>query len=509
MLPQAFISQMTELLGPTEAEALCRAITETPAVTSVRANPRKNAACPEGVAVPWCSTGRYLDERPQFTLDPLFHAGAYYVQEASSMFIEQAYKAILKKMDSLDNLENIESLDDLGLLVTSRAPRRVLDLCAAPGGKSTLWRSLLPDGSLLVANEPIRQRAQVLAENLTKWGHPDVVVTSAYPEEFAPLGSFFDVIAADVPCSGEGMFRKDEQAREEWSPEAVIACAERQWTIISDVWPALRQGGFLVYSTCTFNAEEDERMVARICRELGADVVPIAHDPAWGIVEGERGTNEDGQQVALGYHFYPHRTKGEGIYMCLLRKTSPSTVLRINSKKDKKGKKGGKPAGGGNVKNGATVVDWLANSSDFKLFAPSSSSNGGGQEGTIGAVRQSLYDDVLAVTSTVRALTAGILLAETRGGQTGKGQAGKAPKCIPQHALAMSTALAPEAFPREELDRETALAYLRREAIVLSAETPRGYVIVTYGGLPLGFVNNLGTRANNLYPEQWRIRHVC
>lgn len=448
---------MTELLGPAEAEALCRAICETPAVTSIRVNPLKTATCPKGESVPWCSTGHYLAERPQFTFDPLFHAGAYYVQEASSMFIEQAFKVIGKREEGRD-----------------AAPLTLLDLCAAPGGKSTLWRSLLPDGSLLVANEPIRQRAQVLAENLTKWGHPDVVVTSAYPEEFAPLGSFFDVIAADVPCSGEGMFRKDEQAREEWSPEAVIACAERQWGIISDVWPALKQGGYLVYSTCTFNAEEDEHMVARICRELGA--APIQLPPIGeGLVVSE-----------YGIHFYPHKVKGEGFFISLLRKTSEAPTGR-SGKKDKKGKKGGKPSGG-NVKNGAAVADWLANSGDFKLFAPG--------EGYVGAVRQSLYDDVIAVTSTVRALTAGILLAEEKG-----------KKLIPQHALAMSTALSTDAFPRQELDRDTALAYLRREAITLPSDCPRGYVIVTYGGLTLGFVNNLGTRANNLYPEQWRIRN--
>lgn len=471
---------MTELLGQSEAEALRRAICETPAVTSIRVNPRKATACPEGECVPWCTTGRYLEDRPQFTADPLFHAGAYYVQEASSMFIEQAYKAILAILDDLENLENIESLDTLDRLGAAAAPRRVLDLCAAPGGKSTLWRSLLPDGCLLVANEPIRQRAQVLAENLTKWGHPDVVVTSAYPEEFAPLGSFFDIIAADVPCSGEGMFRKDEQAREEWSPEAVIACAERQWGIISDVWPALKQGGYLVYSTCTFNAEEDEHMVERICRELGAEVIDIPHDPAWGAV----GT--------IGLHFYPHRVKGEGIYMCLLRKTSEAPTGR-SGKKEKKGKKSAKQSGktgsACSVRGGSAAAPWLSDSDTFKLFAP--------EEEFVGAVRQSLYDDIITVTSTVRALTAGILLAEDKG-----------KKLIPQHALAMSTALSADAFPREELDRETALSYLRREAITLSAECPRGYVIVTHGGLPLGFVNNLGTRANNLYPEQWRIRHL-
>lgn len=487
MLPQAFIDQMTELLGPSEAEALCRAITTTPTVTSIRTNTLKNAVCPHGETVPWCSTGRYLAERPQFTLDPLFHAGAYYVQEASSMFIEQAWNTILAHES---NTVDTSGTPPIG----GRWKGALLDLCAAPGGKSTLWRSLLPDGCLLVANEPIRQRAQVLAENMTKWGHPDVVVTSVYPEEFAPLGSFFDVIAADVPCSGEGMFRKDEQAREEWSPEAVIACAERQWQIISDVWPALRQDGYLVYSTCTYNAEEDERMVARICHELGAEVVPIATDPAWGIVEGKSFTREDGRQVALGYHFYPHRTKGEGIYMCLLRKTSEAPI-RGGGKKDKKNKKGSKPnSSNGSVRNGSAVAQWLADSADFKLFAP--------EEAFVGAVRQSIYDDVIAVTSTVRALTAGILLAEARGGQSSKGQ-----KLIPQHALALSTALNAEAFPHEELDLDTALAYLRREAITLSAQCPRGYVIVTYCGLPLGFVNNLGTRANNMYPEQWRIRH--
>lgn len=498
MLPQAFIDQMTELLGPSEAEALCRAIDTTPPVTSIRINPAKPAACPDGEAVPWCAAGRYLTDRPQFTLDPLFHAGAYYVQEASSMFIEQAWRTILERQEGLEPLEsleklapieNLEPLEKLAPLDSPKAPcpaLRLLDLCAAPGGKSTLWRSLLPDGSLLVANEPIRQRAQVLAENLTKWGHPDVVVTSAYPDEFAPLGSFFDIIAADVPCSGEGMFRKDEGAREEWSPEAVIACAERQWGIISDVWPALRQGGWLVYSTCTFNAEEDEHMVARICRELGAEVVPIAHDPAWQIVEGK-----DAEGNTLGYHFYPHRTKGEGIYMCLLHKTSEAPTGR-SSKKEKKGKKGAKQSGkssvGGSVRGGSTVAPWLACSADFKFFSPT--------EEHIGAVRQSLFDPIIAVTGTVRALTAGILLAEEKG-----------KKLIPQHALAMSTALADDAFPRQELDLDSALAYLRREAITLPADCPRGYVVVTHKGRPLGFVNNLGSRANNLYPEQWRIRH--
>lgn len=458
MLPASFIDQMTQLLGPAETEALCHAITSSEPCTSIRLNPHKTVSDEHPDLVPWCEQGRYLPERPQFTMDPLLHAGAYYVQEASSMFIEQAYKAILAESEDIS---------------------RVIDLCAAPGGKSTLWRSLLPDGCLLVANEPMRQRAQILAENLTKWGHPDVIVTNAFPEEFSSLCSFFDVVAADVPCSGEGMFRKDEQAREEWSPEAVVACADRQWQIINDIWPTLREGGFLVYSTCTFNAQEDEEMVKRICDELGAETLPIPYDKEWGIVE----SSAIGYADLHGYHFYPHKVKGEGIFMALLRKTSEAPEGKA-SKRDKKGKN--KSATSLPVKNSAAIADWLCHSSEFKFFRP--------DEFHLGAIRQSLYDDTLKVTSVVRALTAGILMTEEKG-----------KKLIPQHALALSTELS-SAFPREEVSLETALSYLRRESITLSPETPRGYVVVTYKGAPLGFVNNLGSRANNLYPEQWRIR---
>lgn len=481
MLNNDFIAQMRELLGPTEAEALCKAITDSTPVTSVRLNPLKwpaNAVFEdtEVTAVPWCSMGRYLKERPQFTLDPRLHAGAYYVQEAASMSIEQAWRVIASQLRAEGDTAD----------ATPAAPRRVLDLCAAPGGKSTLWRSLLPDGCLLVANEPIRQRAQILAENLTKWGHPDVVVTSAYPEELGVLDGFFDIIAADVPCSGEGMFRKDMQAREEWSREAVIACAERQWTIISDIWPALREGGWMVYSTCTYNAEEDERMVERICRELGAEIVAIPFDPAWDVTPG-----------TVGYHFYPHRTQGEGLYIALLRKAplSPpdwgeAAAPQASAKREKR-KGGPSRSSGPGIKGGAQVKDWLADSAQWKFYDPT------GTGECIAAIRASLHDDVLAVTSRVRALTAGILLAEEKG-----------KKYVPQHALALSTVCSPNAFVRQEVDRETALSYLRHEAITLPPDCPRGYVIVTYGGLPLGFVNNLVTRANNLYPEQWRIRHA-
>lgn len=454
---EAFKQQITQLLGEAEGARLLTALEETEPSVSIRFNERKPSSAfseEELEPVAWCATGRYLAQRPRFTYDPLLHAGCYYVQEAASMFVEQVYRQIEQDF----------------------TPHRLLDLCAAPGGKSTLWRSLLADGDLLVANEPIRQRAQILAENLTKWGHPDVVCTSAYPEEFASLGSFFDVVAADVPCSGEGMFRKDEGAVAEWSPEAVDACAARQWNIIESVWPCLRQGGYLVYSTCTYNRQENEDNVVRICEELGAELVPIAVDEAWNIAPD---TTERGLAV---YHFFPHRTRGEGLFLALLRKTSEAPVM-----KEKKGKKqrGGKQQ---TVQGGAQVSGWLTDDGQFKLLPT--------DEAHITAVRQTLVDDVQRLCSTVRALTAGVLLAEEKGR-----------KYIPQHALALSTQLSPTAFPRVELSLDDALSYLRREALVLPSSAPRGYVVVCYEGHPLGFMNNLGSRANNLYPQEWRIRN--
>lgn len=441
---------MSELLPATESEALFAALTTIPPV-SVRCNPAKRSALPEHTRqVPWATEGHYLPERPQFTFDPLFHAGCYYVQEAASMFVEQAFHCI-----------------DI-------VPTRVLDLCAAPGGKSTLWRSLLPDGVLLVANEPIRQRAQILAENIAKWGHPDVAVTNAFPAEFASLTGFFDIIGADVPCSGEGMFRKDEVAISEWSPANVVQCADRQWQIVCDIWPTLKKGGYMVYSTCTFNHMEDEDQVVRICNELGAELVEIPCPAEWGIQGDTTGRN------LPVYHFFPNHTEGEGFFLALLRKTSESAVA-----KEKKKRRTAKEQP---VTGGAVVSKWLRDDKQFKLFRP--------DDEHIAAVRQTLAGDFRRVRETVRTLSAGILLAEEKGR-----------KMIPQHELALSLERADEAFPTVELTYEEAISYLRREAITLSGDAPRGYVIATYQGRALGFLNNLGARANNMYPQEWRIRH--
>lgn len=458
MLPIAFREQMIKLIGNNEAELLFDTIAANTPCVSIRTNSRKESEPFKEIVtenVPWCTTGQYLSERPRFTFDPLLHGGAYYVQEPASMFIEQAYLKIVEDFE----------------------PHRVLDLCAAPGGKSTLWRSLLPDGCLLVANEPVAKRTQILAENLTKWGHPDVVCTRAFPKDFSKLENYFDVIATDVPCSGEGMFRKDPAAIDEWKDDAPLQCAERQMEIVRDVWPSLRPGGYLVYSTCTFNLLENESNVLQICNKLDAELITIPIEPEWRI----SGDNSDkGLPV---YHFYPHKTKGEGLFLALLKKNGEYTPAK--KKNNKKNKQLGIFQ---KAKDDEQLLSaYLKNANDFSAIRTN--------ENYIVAVRTSLLEEIREVCTFAHPLTFGIPLAEIKG-----------KKIVPCHALALSIECKADAFPRAELSKDDALRYLRRESIILPNDVPQGYTLATYQGLPLGFLNNLITRANNLYPAEWRIR---
>ena len=326
-LPASFTAYTRSLLGDEEYDKLAAAIQQEPPV-SIRLNKlRMDSSL---LPVPWASEGFYLDERLTFTFDPLFHAGCYYVQEASSMFVEQVLRQYVTE------------------------PVVMLDLCAAPGGKSTHARSVLPEGSLLVANEVIRNRSQILAENLTKWGHPDVVVTNNDPADFSSLLSFFDVILTDVPCSGEGMFRKDPVAVEEWSPENVEICWQRQRRIIADIWPSLKPGGILIYSTCTYNTKEDEENVHWIQQEFGAEPLALEIREDWNIT-GNLLYKESDNSKAVGnseqkapvYHFFPHKTKGEGFFLAALRKpeTEEDTMPAFSSSKNKAAKKKDKKGG--------------------------------------------------------------------------------------------------------------------------------------------------------------------
>lgn len=455
-LPSDFILRTRELLGDVEFAALAEALgKDTP--VSIRMNTDKCGLVPqESTAVPWCREGYYLSGRPSFTFDPLFHAGCYYVQEASSMFLEQALRQYVHE------------------------PVTMLDLCAAPGGKSTLARSVLPEGSLLVANEVMRNRSQVLAENLIKWGNPGVIVTNNDPADFTELGPLFDVILTDVPCSGEGMFRKDEVAVQEWSIENVDTCWQRQRRILRDIWPCLKTGGLLVYSTCTYNREENEDNVAWIAQELGAEVLPLEMQPDWHITGNLTGTEFP------VYRFLPHKTTGEGLFLAVLRKTADEPAVSMRTKTGGKASKKGK---GGKVvalQVPKEMKAWVKETGDYVFEVNDNEAM------AFPAVYKDTYD---LLKSQLRILHAGISLGELKGKDW-----------QPSHALAMSTAFEKESFPMAELTYSQAIAYLRKEAVVLSPEVPRGYVTLTYRGEVLGFAKNIGNRANNLYPQEWRIR---
>lgn len=476
-LPASFIDYTRSLLGDEEYDKLAAALQqETP--VSIRLNNEKASfSIPHSSLnkVPWASEGFYLSERLTFTFDPLFHAGCYYVQEASSMFVEQVLRQYVTE------------------------PVVMLDLCAAPGGKSTHARSVLPEGSLLVANEVIRNRSQILAENLTKWGHPDVVVTNNDPADFSSLPSFFDVILTDVPCSGEGMFRKDPVAVEEWSPENVAICWQRQRRIIADIWPSLKPGGILIYSTCTYNTKEDEENVRWIQQEFRAEPLVLEVRKDWNItgnlLRDESDSSENSVLKAPVYHFFPHKTKGEGFFLAALRKPetgediAPAFSFAKGKTTKKKDKKGGATPSLVTKEHLNVAKSWL-NEEESAGYLLSTEGT------TIQIFPQQYADELAAMKQSLKIVSAGVGVGEVKGKDL-----------IPGHALAMSSALLRRAaFATEEVTYEQAIAYLRKEAITLSATAPRGYVLLTYRNIPLGFVKNIGNRANNLYPQEWRIR---
>ena len=447
MLPVEFIEQMRQQLG-NEAEELLRAL-ETAPVTSIRLNSKLDVLtfdC-DTDEVPWHLDGYYLSERPQFTLDPAFHNGCYYVQEASSMFLQQV----------LEQYVDTSSV--------------VLDLCAAPGGKSTLISEYLGRDGLLLANEVVRQRVFILSENIQKWGNGNTVVTHNTPAEYGEkCANLFDCMVVDAPCSGEGMFRKDPQAREEWSPQVVKQCAERQRKIMMDVWDALKPGGILIYSTCTFNRQENEDNIAWIAEVLGAEVLPIDYEPEWGITEG-----------SAGYHFYPHKAKGEGFYICAMRKhDAPFSQFHA---------KAPKPAGKENAHADyiREMRTWLQHPDEWAIRYTDRFAT---------AYPLKFKELIDFLYSQMTCISTGFGLGEERG----KGIA-------PQHSLSMAKDFRKEAFPNVALTREQALAYLRTEALTLT-DVPLGLLLLTYEGVPLGFAKNVGNRQNNLYPNEWRIRKL-
>lgn len=444
ILNEDFEARTRALFGEERYRRFASALDEEP-VVSVRLNNRKPFANISGEPVSWAPEGYYLSTRPVFTADPLFHAGCYYVQEASSMFLAQVIEQYVNE------------------------PVRALDLCAAPGGKTTHLLQRLPVGSLLVSNEPMPLRAQVLAENVIKWGSANAVVTKNEPADFAPFKNFFDLIVVDAPCSGEGMFRKDSFAVEQWSESVVRQCASRQKEILTDIWGCLRPGGLLVYSTCTFNASEDEECVQWIVNELGAEPLAVQVDVSWGI------TGSLADAALPVYRFIPGFTRGEGLFLAVLRKDGDAPVAQPRLAKMQ-------PAA---AKMRTETAKWLKNPADFDVMM---------QGETITALPREHSAVIMALQQKLRVLHAGVPLATVKNN-----------KLLPLHQLAMSEALQCNAFQCIEVAREQALAYLHREALAFP-DAPIGHLLLMYGGAPIGFVKNVGNRANNLYPAEWRIR---
>lgn len=425
-LPEKFKEQMAGL----GLEDVLHALSNTQPGVSVRLNPLKGGegcSVATGTPVPWWPDGRILPERPEFTLDPALHQGRYYVQESSSMFTAHAVKALMPQ-----------------------TPILAVDMCAAPGGKSTAALDALCTDSFLVANEFVPQRAEILRENLVKWGRTGVAVTRGDTAGVAKaLRGSADLVIADMPCSGEGMMRKSVEARAQWSPGLVRECAALQREIAENAWNTLAPGGVLLYSTCTFNTAENEENVQWIIDTFGAEPIEIPVESDWGI------TGAVGGYDLPVYRFLPGRTPGEGLFMAALRKSGVQPERQID-----KGIKTERDAEAqwAIPKGWLKVVSRLQKQKNLKLLAT--------------------------------------------GLQTGQA---KGRGYIPAHPLAMSAELPDETTPRVEVDLPTALTYLRHEA-VSTPDAPKGPVLLTYDGYPLGYVNNLGNRANNLYPVNYRIR---
>lgn len=421
---------------------------QLPSSTSIRINPKKNSV-KEFEKIPWTNFGYYLEERPSFTFDPLFHAGAYYVQEASSMFLEQALK------QSIDLYE----------------PLWVLDLCAAPGGKSTHLLSLLKNQSLVVANETIRTRATILAENICKWGNINAIVTNNDPEDFQKLNGFFDVILVDAPCSGEGLFRKDPEAMIEWSEENATLCSSRQQRILNQAWGALKQNGILIYSTCTYNPGENEINLAQLIKGKKAESLKLnlPRESSWGVEEVL-------VENVFGYHFYPHKTKGEGFFTSVLKKIEHEEEVSIRTKRsfDYPYKK-----------ITERLSPWFKNQNEIEFIS---------HDDLVLAVPKESIQEIEFLSKNLRVIQKGTAVATI-----------KNDKFIPEHAFALSNEINAEHFPSMELTLEQAIAYLRKDVLNLNSDKT-GFTLMKYQNVPIGWVNHLGNRTNNLYPSNWRIR---
>lgn len=472
-----------------DCNALLNSLDEAPSVC-IRLNQRKTlpqSPYPDMEPVSWSSSSFYLSERPQFTLNPLLHGGTFYVQDASSTIYESVVSFIVNTYSDHDRQRGL----------------RLLDLCAAPGGKTTAMINAIPDNSVVVANEFVKKRAAILRENLEKWGFPNIVVTSDDAARFADCGPLFDIVAVDAPCSGEGMMRKEEEARRQWSPELVEQCAGLQREILRHAAETIMPGGWLIYSTCTFNTTENERNARFIVDELG--LIPIEY-PGKGLPEECRSLSHGITDIP-NLRFMPHITRGEGLFLAIFRRPADdefiipeidSSPLPLSSrKKDRnKEKSKGKEKGGNSKQTRPTdqiqkeVLEWLPSTTADHYICRSHAD-------TLRLLSHQTAGMEDRLSRHVNIVAAGVACAETKGRDL-----------IPLTPLALSGIADPGRFPMVDLNMKDALNYLRRESVILPDNAPTGFVTISYNGIPLGYAKNLGNRANNLYPMQWRIKHL-
>jgi 16S rRNA C967 or C1407 C5-methylase (RsmB/RsmF family)/NOL1/NOP2/fmu family ribosome biogenesis protein len=457
-LPKALIESLKKIKNFDEAAFIDVHLENSKKVTSIRLNPQKNTLLTafnisevfndKVQKVPWCNSGIYLFERPSFTLDPLLHAGAYYVQEASSMFIEQFF------------LQHVDL----------NASLKVLDLCAAPGGKSTLIQSLISAESFLVSNELVKQRVNVLTENITKWGAENIIVTNNEPQHFAALKNYFDVIVVDAPCSGSGLFRKDKNAIAEWSEESVEHCSIRQKNILNSILPCLKKDGVIIYSTCSYSIDENEMIGDWFKENFELQSLPVKLEDDWGIVEtlSEKTKN-------YGYRFYPNKVKGEGFFVTAFKNTSTVEQFEQPHFKNKNEKI--------SIIEIEAVSKYLKNSEAF-FYVP--------QQDEILAIPTFMQNDLYLIQSILYIKKAGIKLGSVI-----------RKELIPHHELALSNIINTE-VATVSVSKEMALQYLRKAEIKIETDL-KGWVIITYNNFALGWIKILPNRINNYYPKEWRI----
>ncbi|MEZ3520262.1 MAG: hypothetical protein K1V78_01995 [Muribaculaceae bacterium] len=458
-----FIKMITALGEPLGAGLLHELSCGTPSV-AIRLNRAKGAAAvalTDATEVPWSGgRGFYLPRRPVFALDPAWHQGLYYVQDASSMALGAVVAELVERFFQ-DNTQI-----------------RYLDACAAPGGKTLAAVDALPSDAFVLANEYDFRRASILTENVVKHGSSNVAVSRGDTARLAALGPVFDIVAADVPCSGEGMMRKDDEAVAQWTPALVDSCVARQREILANLWQTLRPGGFLIYSTCTFNRAENEENVAWLVDNYGAESVPVALSDYPGVAGG----------IDTPYaccRFIPGRIDGEGLFLAVLRKDAAD--ISPSCRRRDKGRKGVKPVA---LPSGGAEYVLRCLGDGFKaMLMPDGA--------TLTAVPTAAAD----FASTLRdggldILACGIAVAALRGREL-----------APCHALAMAASLRAGSFPVLDLDYRSAMAYLHGDALSdIPDGAPRGYLLPCYRGKALGLAKCVGRRANNLYPDQWRLR---